>query len=242
MVLKDNLKHFKDFDDYGGSLTKKDMDDNLDLLADNVDTKADKSIVGIITDGTTLKQQNNENKMTIGEGCTASGDGSFAFGNGCTASGINSFTYGDGIENKQPYSKSFGIDDDGITKQNLKYFDILNTTNDTQTDFYSPIALWVRSLNYIIIRCEAIKDDYSTKWIFERKLIVRVNADGNVTIDSDNNTDIVKDDADWAFDIASTNDSENPTLTLKATGKADTNIAWGIEVENRQTYFVYFEE
>jgi len=37
MALKDNLKHFKDFDDYGGSLTKKDMDDNLDLLADNID-------------------------------------------------------------------------------------------------------------------------------------------------------------------------------------------------------------
>ena len=58
MALKDNLKHFKDFDDYGGSLTKKDMDDNLDLLADNIDDirnngSSDMTVVEDKCDGST---------------------------------------------------------------------------------------------------------------------------------------------------------------------------------------------
>jgi len=336
MALKDSIKHFRDVDNYNTYVEKKDIDDNFDLLADNVDTKADKTIVGIVTDGTTLKQQNNENRLAIGTDCessvdfsysygntctasggysqafgnncvannyysqafgytctasgnysqafgytctasgdysysygadckssgvfahsygsgstasgyfsfaygsgsTASGNFSFAYGGGCKSSGNFSFAYGSGFENKQDISKSIGINGDGVTKQNLKHINYLKTTDETQTDFNYPIKLWIKSLNYITIKCEAIKDDYSTKWIFERKLIVLVDENGNVTIDSDDNTDIVKDDTDWAFDITSTNDSENPTLTLKATGKADTTIAWGIEVENRQTYFV----
>jgi len=237
MALKDNLKHFKDFDDYSGSLTKADLDNNLDLLADNIDTKADKSIVGIVTDGTTLKPQNNENKFAIGKDCEAKLPYSFAFGSGCKANGGYDFVFGFRITNKQVFSKSFGINMNNVAKQNLKHFNSLKTTDETQTNFQFPIALWIKSLNYIIIKCEAIKDDYSTKWIFERKLIVLVDKDGKVTIDSDDNTDIKKDDNDWKFDIESTDDSENPTLKLKATGKADTTIAWGIEVENRQTYF-----
>jgi len=237
MALKDKLKHFRDFDDYIGSLTKKDMDDNLDLLADNIDLKPDKDTVGIVTDGITLRQQNNETQMAIGDGCTLDGSYGFIFGGDCTINNGYSFVFGFGIRNKQVFSKSFGVNIDGIVKQNLKHFNSLRTTNEDQIEFSVPIFLWIKSLNYIIIKCEAIKDDYSTKWIFERKIIVRVDADGNVTIDSDDNTDIIKDDSDWKFDIESTNDSENPTLTLKATGKANTNIAWGIEVENRQTYF-----
>jgi len=322
MALKDSIKHFRDVDNYNTYVEKKDIDDNLDLLADNIDTKADKTIVGIITDGTTLKQQNEENKLVIGTDCEASGDYSFAYGNTCKASGDYSLAFGEeceasenksfalgkeckashsysfalgyrceaseskafaygntckataefseawgyeceasgnysyargyqvktsglysqafgaNIENKQALSIAYGVGRDGIANQNLRHFIVLKTDDDTQTDFDFPIALWIKSLNYIIIRAEILQDDYSTKWIFERKLIVRVDADGNVTIDDDSNTDIVKDDTDWKFDISSTDDSENPTLTLKATGKADTNIAWGIEVENRQTYFV----
>jgi len=258
MAIKDDLKHFRDYDDYAGSLTKKELDDNLDLIADSI---------GLKTDGTTVTQQGSESKICIGSNCTASGDYSLAFGyectasgdcslafgDTCTASGVYSYAFGDtctasgmysqafggNFENKQPMSQAFGLGNpnDSTTKQNLKHFDLIKTTDDTQTNFYFPIALWIKSLNYIIVKCEAIKDDYSTKWIFERKLIVRVDAAGNVTIDSDTNDDIVKDDADWAFDITSTNDATNPTLTLKATGKASTTIAWGVEVENRQTYF-----
>jgi hypothetical protein len=199
------------------------MDNNLDLLADEVD----KRVVF-----------NPDNySIAFDYSCKASGNNSLAFGVDCEASGDNSLAFGSMIENKQRKSKSYGISDETISKQNLTHFNILQTTDDTQSEFDTPLALWLKSLNYIIIKCEAIKDDYATKWIFERKLIVRVDDSGNITIDSDNNTDIVKDDSDWAFDIEAVNDSENPTLKLKATGKADTNIAWGIEVENRQTYW-----
>jgi len=47
MATKDNLKLFSDYDGYGGSLTKKDMDDNLKMLGDAVDgvqTNLDNSV------------------------------------------------------------------------------------------------------------------------------------------------------------------------------------------------------
>ena len=279
MALKDSLKHFKDFDGYSGSLSKADMDNNLDLLADEIDVR--------------VKFDPDKESVAVGYESVVNGDRSFAFGYECKANGYNSFAFGynsetDGtralafgyeckatadyseawgyeceasaflsyargyqvkasanwaqvfgamIENKQIGSIAYGNGDGNISNQNLRHFNKLNTTDDTQTEFNTPLALWLKSLNYIIIKCEAIKDDYATKWIFERRLIVRVNENGEITIDSDNNTDIVKDDSDWAFDIEAVNDSENPTLKLKATGKADTNIAWGIEVENRQTYW-----
>jgi hypothetical protein len=265
MALKDSLKHFKDFDGYSGSLTKADMDNNLDLLADEIDIR-----IKFNPDTRSVAFSNSSvadgyNSLAFGVECEANGYSSFAFGNTCKAtadyseawgatceaSGFLSYArgyyakasanaaqvFGNMIENKQPVSIAYGGSYDGISNQNLRHFNILKTTGDTQTEFGTPLALWIKSLNYIIIKCEAIQDDFATKWIFERKLIVRVNENGEITIDSDNNTDIVKDDSDWAFDIEAVNDATNPTLKLKATGKADTNIAWGIEVENRQTYW-----
>jgi hypothetical protein len=189
--------------------------------------------------------------LAFGDTCKATADYSEAWGYKCEASAVYSYArgyqakasadaaqvFGASIENKQIISISYGGSDGTISNQNLRHFNIQKTTDDTQTEFNTPLALWLKSLNYIIIKCEALQDDYATKWIFERKLIVRVNENGEITIDSDDNTDIVKDDSDWAFDIETVNDSENPTIKLKATGKADTNIAWGIEVENRQTYW-----
>ena len=293
MALKDSLKHFKDFDGYSGSLSKADMDNNLDLLADEIDVRVkfdpDKESVAVGS-GSVV---NGTRSFAFGKNCEANEDNNIAFGYECKANGYNSFAFGynsetDGtralafgyeckatadyseawgyeceasaflsyargyqvkasanaaqvfgamIEDKQAVSISYGGSDGTISNQNLRHFNFLKTTDDTQSEFNTPLALWLKSLNYIIIKCEAIKDDYATKWIFERRLIVRVNENGEITIDSDNNTDIVKDDSDWAFDIEAVNDSTNPTLKLKATGKADTNIAWGIEVENRQTYW-----
>ena len=307
MALKSKLKHFKDFDGYSGSLSKADMDNNLDLLADEIDVRVkfdpDKENVAFgynsVANGTrsfafgqsceTNKDYSfafgyeceaNENySLAFGNGCKTNGNNSFAFGHECEANGTRALAFGDTckatadyseawgyeceasasysyargyqakasadaaqvfggmIENKQIGSISYGLGDGSISNQNLRHFNILKTTDDTQSEFNTPLALWLKSLNYIIIKCEAIQDDFTTKWIFERRLIVRVNEKGEITIDSDNNTDIVKDDSDWAFDIEAVNDSTNPTLKLKATGKADTNIAWGIEVENRQTYW-----
>jgi hypothetical protein len=279
MALKDSLKHFKDFDGYSGSLSKADMDNNLDLLADEIDVRVkfdpDKESVAVgyesVVNGDRSfafgyeckangynsfafgykSETNGTRALAFGDTCKATADYSEAWGYECEASAPYSYArgyqvkasanaaqvFGAMIENKQIGSIAYGNGDGNISNQNLRHFNKLNTTDDTQTEFDTPLALWLKSLNYIIIKCEAIQDDYATKWIFERKLIVRVDADGNVTIDSDDNTDIVKDDSDWAFDIEAVNDSENPTIKLKATGKADTNIAWGIEVENRQTYW-----
>ena len=77
------------------------------------------------------------------------------------------------------------------------------------------------------------KDDLSAKWIFERILIVRVDSSGNVTIDSDNNTDIVKDVAAWAFNINAINDTTDPKLTISVVGEDNVNIRWGYDVETR---------
>jgi len=54
MALKDSLKHFNDFDDYSGSLTKADMDNNLDLLADEIDKKANDEDVVFTADDTSI--------------------------------------------------------------------------------------------------------------------------------------------------------------------------------------------
>ena len=110
----------------------------------------------------------------------------------------------------------------------------IKTANDTQTDV-SNITLKLKSANTITIIGSILQDDYTTKWSFERVLAVTVKDDGSVTIASDDNTDNVKDDTDWAFDVTSTDDTTNPYLTMKATGKADTNIIWGVEVKNKFT-------
>jgi autotransporter adhesin len=321
MALKDSLKHFNDFDDYSGSLTKADMDNNLDLLADEIDKRVvfnpdnysmafgdgavasdDNSIAmgynAQATNDNTFAVGYNAvassyNAIAIGNGTTASGDGAAAIGNGTTASGGGSvamgyhttasgygsvaignyttasnvmavaigngttanapmavaigdsceasaylsFAFGNVINNKQQKSFGIGRGNGNAITQFVRHFNSLETTSSTQTTFDAPIALFLKSVNYLIIKCQALKDDYSTKWIFERKLIVRVDDSGNVTIDSDDNTDIVKDNSSWAFDIEAVNDSENPTLNLKVTGEDDVNIVWGIEVENRQTYW-----
>ena len=120
-----------------------------------------------------------------------------------------------------------------ITKND---FNSLQTTDDTQTDLFN-IILKPKCTASVKIVGTALQDDYETEWIFNRELAVVIKDDGSVTIDADNNTDVVKDDSDWAFDVTSTNDSANPYLTLKVTGKADTNIVWYAKAEINGVYF-----
>jgi len=120
-----------------------------------------------------------------------------------------------------------------ITKVN---FNSLETTDDTQTDLFN-VVLKPKCTANIKITGTALQDDYSTEWIFNRELAVVIKDDGSVTIDADNNTDVVKDDDDWKFDVSSTDDSSNPYLTLKVTGKADTNIVWYAKAEINGVYF-----
>ena len=306
MATKDNLKHFSDVDGYSDIVTKSDMDNNLDLLADGIDNtpfdsddnkiyskkslgfvvgakkfdledtdngdskiffdRSQRSFRGGYVSNDNWNENNrgdysfsfgNDTKATgdysfgLGNTTITSGDYSFAFGNDTkatgdysfalgyktTASGYQSLVIGKEIENKQDISFSEGASNTNSKAQLTTFQYSVETTDDTQTNTHYPIKLWLKSLNYIIIKGTIIKDDYSTKWIFERKLIVRVDDEGSITIDDDNNTDIVKDDSDWKFDIEAVNDGENPTIKMKVTGKSDTNIDWGIAVENRQTYW-----
>jgi hypothetical protein len=278
MAIKDNLKHFSDVNGYDDIVTKSDMDNNLDLLADAIDNTPfdsdedkiySKKNLGFVVGAKKFDLEDTDNgdskiffdrsqksfrggyisnnnwdtdkrgdfSFGFGYDVKATGNYSFALGYKTIASEEGAFGMGLLYENKQPLSFSKGTSNDNSKAQLTTFQYSLETTDDTQTNTHYPIKLWLKSLNYIIIKGTIIKDDYSTKWIFERKLIVRVDDDGDITIDDDNNTDIVKDDSDWKFDIEAVNDSENPTIKLKVTGKADTNIDWGIVVENRQAYW-----
>ena len=254
------------------------MDNNLDLLADEIDNTPfdsddnkiySKKSLGFVVGAKKFDLEDTDNgdskiffdrsqrsfrggyvsnnnwdtdnrgdySFAFGYDAKATGDYSFALGYKTTASGYQSLVIGKEIENKQDISFAKGMSNNNSKAQITTFQYSLETTDDTQTNTHYPIKLWIKSLNYIIIKGTIIKDDYSTKWIFERKLIVRVDDEGTITIDDDSNTDIVKDDTDWLFDVEAVNDSENPIIKLKVTGKTDTNIDWGIVVENRQAYW-----
>jgi len=274
MALKDSLKHFKDADGYSVIVTKEDLDNNMDSLADAIDEtpfeKDDTQIypkeisLGFVIGAKSINLENSDdgdNKIFFDKEKKAFRGGyvsndkwdnrdyfSFAYGNDVDAS-ENSVAFGDnvkaiakfstifgqGIKNSQPYSQKRGLKQDVSSAAN-RHFNNLKTTDDTKTSFNQDIILSPSSLFYILIHSTNIQDDYSTKWIFERNLIVTIDNDKSVTIVSDKNVDIAKDDDDWAFDIEKTDgdDDNPPILTLKATGKADTNIAWSVEVEIRE--------
>lgn len=274
MALKDSLKHFKDADGYSVIVTKEDLDNNMDSLADAIDEtpfeKDDTQIypkeisLGFVIGAKSINLENSDdgdNKIFFDKEKKAFRGGyvsddkwdnrdyfSFAYGNDVDAS-ENSVAFGDnvkaiakfstifgqGIENSQPYSQKRGLKQDVSSAIN-RHFNNLKTTDDTKTSFNQDIILSPSSLFYILIHSTNIQDDYSTKWIFDRNLIVTIDNDKSVTIVSDKNTDIAKDDDNWAFDIEKTDgdDDNPPILTLKATGKADTNIAWSVEVEIRE--------
>jgi len=345
MALKDSLKHFRDENGYDVVVTKPDLDNNLDILADGVDAAgsftADTSLkaylpkdktVGIIVgaDSFDLVDSDNgdykmffnkekgafragavdtsawddgnigSNSFACGYNTTASGDYSFACGYNTTASGYYSFACGENttasgrasfacgdittasgdysfacgenttasgdysfacgenttasgrasfacgwsatasgdlssiigreVEAKQTISLNVGAK---IKTASMSTITTIpkKTTDEKQTTGYYPISLSPKGIFTLKLSATALKDDYSTKWIFEREIVVTTDADGKVTIVSDDNTDKVKDDADWAFDIASTDDDTTPTIDYKMTGKADTNIAWSIKTE-----------
>jgi len=278
MAIKDNLKHFSDVDGYSDIVTKSDMDNNLDLLADEIDNTPfdsddnkiySKNNLGIVVGAKKFDLEDTDNgdskiffdrsqksfrggyvsnnnwdtdnrgdySFAFGYDVKATGDYSFAFGYKTIASGYQSLVIGKEIENKQDISVAKGMSNNNSKAQITKFNYTIETTDDTQTNTQYPIKLWLKSLNYIIIKGTIVRDNYSTKWIFERKLIVRVDEDGSITKDDDNNTDITKDDDDWSFSVEAVDDSENPIIKMKVTGKSGTNIDWGIAVENRQVYW-----
>jgi len=163
----------------------------------------------------------------IGQSNVSSAPDVYNFGAIITGANTQGLRHNIGMyfDNSQDISRAFGF----IYYKNIETLFMNKTTDDTQTANNPNVILYPKSLAYITIKGQALQDDYSTKWIFERKLIVLVDADGVVTISDDSNTDIVKDDSDWAFDVSSSDsdDDNPPMIKTSVTGKADTNIVWG---------------
>jgi len=171
-----------------------------------------------------------KNSFASGYNTTASGDFSFACGYEAIASEDYSFITGAEAEAKQTISLNVGAKVETASMSTITTIP-QKTTDEKQTTGNYPISLSPKGIFTLKLSATALKDDYSTKWIFEREIVVTTDADGKVTIVSDDNTDKVKDDSDWAFDIASTDDGTTPTVDYKMTGKADTNIAWSVKTE-----------
>jgi len=119
----------------------------------------------------------------------------------------------------------------GVVK---KDYNSLLTTDDTQAEILQ-IFLKPKAIALLKIKGIVLKDDYSTKWAFEREVLVVVDNTGAITVDTDNNTDIKKDDTNLSFDVTGVNDSANPYMSLKITGVANTNFIWLANVETNLT-------
>jgi hypothetical protein len=128
------------------------------------------------------------------------------------------------------------IVDDVIAGNTKRDKNSILTTDATQTEILN-IGIKPKGIALLKIRGIAIQNDYATEWGFDREILAVVNDSGDITIDNDNNTDLTKDDADWKFDIVANNDSANPNISLKVTGKDSTNILWLANVETNLTYW-----
>jgi len=240
-TIKPNIDLFAKILDFGVDSVITEITKPLFVLGKENTIKNGGFVFGeknIVDSGFVIGLYNEVSNCFFCSGMMCKGDDAYFISGTKVEASNGSFSSGFNYKNIQPYSKSFGmsneVDSASLlveTPQNCK------TTDDTQEDLPTDIMLHLKSLNYIKLYGKAFADDYSTKWIFERTLIVRIDDSGVVTIDSDDNTDIVKDDSDWAFDIEKTDDTENPKLTFKVTGKADTTISWNARCENDITYW-----
>ena len=164
MALKDSLTHFANVDGYSSVLTKADYDNNMDILANAIDTKLDANL--------------------------KTSDESFS--------------------------------------RNVKVATI-STADATQTIITSVANLPAKAIVNINIYSQNLKDDYSTKWIFEGSIYATIDASGTISV-TNNLTDIVKDDTNWAFATAGNNGTADggASIDLKVTGVASTNIKWSV--------------
>jgi len=244
-------------------IKKNDNGNGIAVLSDDNGTSADGDYSFAVGKDTTASgadtfvagngtEASGDYSSSFGKSCKASGKYSIALGDTCTASGIASVSFGRlnkangkvcmafgyNSHNNQDYSMSLGIGDNDLESNAITSIANLKTTDDTQTDMPSEIVLYPKCSAEIRIAGSIIKDDYTTQWIFERMIVIKTDADGKVTIVKDENTDIVKDDTDWKFDVTSTDDSDNPYLTYKVTGKADTNIIWSATTK---THYIFWK-
>jgi len=201
MALKDSLKHFRDFDNYSGSLTKKDYDDNIDTLADSIDSLTDS--INILENEKVYVYDDFNKSIYLNGNLLNEEFGIMKF--------VNSLYNND---------HKIGYDE---------YKDIsflIQTTDDTQTDLISKEPFWALTeanrLTLLKGNLFAIRDDISEKWVADVNIIISVN-NNNLNINK-NITDIIKDVSAWDFDVVY--DSDNEELLFKVKGEADKTIKW----------------
>ena len=105
----------------------------------------------------------------------------------------------------------------------------ITTTDSTETIITSVANLPIKCIVAIDTYSQNLQDDYATKWIFNGTIYATIKDDGTITASS-SLTDVVKDDSDWAFDIAG-NDGDSSggaSIDLKVTGKDSTTIKWSV--------------
>ena len=218
MALKDSLKHFKDFDGYSGNLSKSDMDNNLDLLANEIDKKANNEDV-IFTAGDTSihpKDEHIDKPLSVL---------SVKFSESSVIAHNQIITDYFAVNNTGAFvlANNFAIVNYAEQNSFVKLIKKITTSDDTKT--YLPPTYFS---NFIIlkIKCFALSEDFSEKYAFERVICAHKNSDGNAVIDYDNTNEFIS-NSDLSFDV----ETDGNQLKFAVTGKVDTNITWRIFFE-----------
>jgi len=231
MALSDILKLFKNADGYNAVVGKKEMDDNLVALAEAIDAVP----VEIDTEANAvvLRNLNDPNFNAGGVNDITNSYYATVFGTDNKINANFSSLVGLGSLVRQPFSFQIGTGHQTLNTGAYKNIHAMTikTDDDTAKDSIA-VELFAQGLHYVKIVGMAAKEDLSAKWIFERILIVSVDSDGAVTIESDTNNDVVKDVDAWAFDVTAQSDETRPTINIAVTGEEDTTIRWGYTVEN----------
>ena len=220
MALKDSLKHFKDFDGYSGNLSKSDMDNNLDLLANEIDKEANNEDVIFTADDTSIhpKDEHIDKPLSVSSV-------KFSENSVITNSQIAIDYFGINKYGMYSLVKDFALVD--TTNQNLFRQSIkqISTSDDTKTYLTDLDNIILNTFLILKIKCFALSEDFSEKYAFERVICAHKDSDGAV-IDYDNTNEFIS-NSDLSFDV----ETDGNQLKFAVTGKVDTNITWRIFFE-----------
>jgi len=99
-------------------------------------------------------------------------------------------------------------------------------TTDENKTYLQDNSLSKNSTAIFKINCFAVDTDFNEKWGFER-IVLAINNNDNVSIEVDNNNDLIKTNDNLKFDI----EAEDNKIRMAVTGLADTTIHWTIKIE-----------
>ena len=228
MATKDLLKYFKDENEYSSPLTKEDMDNNLVTLADAIDntpftTDDDYIFPTSKNKGKTLKIGNvkiKESEIRINKA---------HFSENKIQSNV--FIVDENMF-RTSYCfirrSSFTILDNDISNVGAMFGAVVmkKITTDENKTYLQDNSLFKNSTAIFKINCFAVDTDFNEKWGFER-IVLAINNNDNVSIEVDNNNDLIKTNDNLKFDI----EAEDNKIRMAVTGLADTTIHWTIKIE-----------